>query len=250
VEHRSGTPAPPVPFSVREEILDLSSALQLRRRELVGRVEAGEDVDAEVYGRGVPEINARLAADGPGWREFRSLRPRISAPELRYTVPVTRATVARGLHVVSIFDRHGVDAAGEALLAGEDPAVFRFGVVPIQLKLVERTGVLLQGPWLEDEPTVLLVSDQRCLGAAWRYWNAVEAASYAPRSVVRGLDGLTDRQCAIVGMLGDDVTDEGIAAALGVSVRTVRYDIAQVFEELGVRSRFAAGQRLRELRGD
>lgn len=249
MDQRPTMPASPVPYSLREEILDLASAVQLRRREVVARLEAGEHVDVEVYGRGVDQVNERLVEDSLRWREYRSLRPRISAPELRYTLPLTRAFVERGSTVVSIFDRHGVDAPGAALLAGEDPAVFRLSIVPIQLKLVERDSVLLQGPWAGEEPTVLLVRDTACLQAAWRYWNAVETASYEPRADVPALDGLTERQCAIVGLLGDDATDETIAAALGVSVRTVRYDIKRIFDVLGVRSRFAAGQRLRELQG-
>ena len=45
----------------------------------------------------------------------------------------------------------------------------------------------------------------------------------------------------------DDSTHgfDNIAGALGISVRTVRSDIAGVLEVLGVQSRFAAGMRLR-----
>lgn len=243
------TPSTPVPLELREEILDLSAAVQLRRREVADRLAAGRPVDAEIYGRGIAEINARLAEGSRRWREYRSLRPRITTAELRYTLPLSNSAVATGHHMISIFDRNGVSAAGVALLTAQDPTVFRLSVVPIQLKLVERDSVLLQGPFVGDELTVMLVRDRVCVAAAWRYWNAVEAASYPPRQDLPGIDGLTERQWAIMGMLGDEVSDESIASALGVSVRTVRYDIARVFDRLGVRTRFAAGQRLRELHG-
>jgi DNA-binding CsgD family transcriptional regulator len=249
VDERPLAPSSAVSYEQREEILDLSAAVQLRRREVADRLAAGRPVDAEVWGRGMADINARLLEGARTWREFRSLRPRITPAELRYTIPHSKQAVLAGQHMVSIFDRNGLQPAGVALLAAEDPAVFRLSVVPIQLKLVERDAVLLQGPFLGDDFTVMLVHDRICLAAAWRYWNAVEAASYDPRRDLQGLEGLTDRQCAIVGHLGDGATDEAIAAALGVSVRTVRYDVARILEALGVRSRFAAGHRIRELLG-
>ena len=249
MDDRPPASQPPVTPDLREQILDLAAAVQLRRREVADRLAAGRPVDAEVYGRGIEEINAGLAQGAREWREFRSLRPRITTDELRHTLPLSNTAVATGHRMISIFDRNGVQASGVALLAAEDPAMFRLSVVPIQLKLVERDAVLLQGPFLEDDITVMLVRDRVCLAAAWRYWNAVEAASYDPRRDLPGIHGLTERQWAIMGLLGDDATDESIAGTLGVSVRTVRYDIAGVFDRLGVRTRFAAGQRLRELRG-
>ena len=48
-------------------------------------------------------------------------------------------------------------------------------------------------------------------------------------------------------MLTVDTRDDAIAEALEVSVRTVRSDIADLMDALGVRSRFAAGARVKEL---
>jgi DNA-binding NarL/FixJ family response regulator len=44
-----------------------------------------------------------------------------------------------------------------------------------------------------------------------------------------------------------DLPDERIAEKLGISVRTVRYDISAIMAALGVRSRFAAGLRCADL---
>lgn len=74
---------------------------------------------------------------------------------------------------------------------------------------------------------------------------AVLASSFPAVEAGQGLDHLTERQRRILALLAADVRDESIAAALGVSVRTVRADIAGVLNLLGVRSRFAAGLRVR-----
>jgi DNA-binding NarL/FixJ family response regulator len=54
---------------------------------------------------------------------------------------------------------------------------------------------------------------------------------------------LTARQRVIAKQLEDCCTDEEIAEQLGVSVRTVRYEVARLLEVLNVTTRFAAGVR-------
>jgi DNA-binding NarL/FixJ family response regulator len=55
---------------------------------------------------------------------------------------------------------------------------------------------------------------------------------------------LTPRQGQVVALMASGANDDAIAAALGVSVRTVRSDVAGILDALGVQSRFAAGVRL------
>jgi DNA-binding CsgD family transcriptional regulator len=231
----------------REEILDLAATLQLRRRQVADRLRAGGSVAAEYVGRNMSDIDARLAAQAPRWRECRALLPRISSQQLRRSLALTSAAVAAGLHMVSILDRHGIDAVSVSRLAAEDPGVFRIGVAPIELRLLGREAVLLRGPFVRSRPTVMMVRDQGCLAAAWRYWRACESTSHAPQTAVPTLEDFTPRQRSIVAMLADGSGDSEIANALAVSVRTVRYDIACILRVLGVRSRFAAGLKLHEL---
>jgi DNA-binding NarL/FixJ family response regulator len=54
---------------------------------------------------------------------------------------------------------------------------------------------------------------------------------------------LSSRQRHIIDLMSRDLSDERIAEKLGISVRTVRYDICAIMSALGVRSRFAAGLR-------
>jgi len=88
------------------------------------------------------------------------------------------------------------------------------------------------------------------LEAAWRFWTAALANTVPVERVASGADELSQRQRQIVALMAADVADDGIAAALGVSVRTVRSDIAGVLSLLGVRSRFAAGARLQAWESD
>ena len=65
-----------------------------------------------------------------------------------------------------------------------------------------------------------------------------------PPDGVSTLGDLTPRQRQVVALMATGTGDEAIAASLGVSVRTVRSDIAALLDVLGVKTRFAAGVRL------
>ncbi|WP_296601619.1 LuxR family transcriptional regulator [Nocardioides sp.] len=180
------------------------------------------------------------------WRELLTVRPAGTAGPLRSILPRNRELIANGLQMVSLWDWDGLKPEARRLLAGERVGRYLFGVGPVQMNLVDRRWVLLQGPMVEGEPTVMAVTDPACLAAAWRYWHAAVASSYpADEDEAVELEGLTTRQRQVAALLAVDIRDEAIAETLGVSVRTVRADVAQLMAALGVRSRFAAGVRFR-----
>ena len=230
---------------VRQPVLDAAAVLLVRSRELTTQLTQGAAPDAEVVAVGHRAINRWLVDHGPEWSELLSTRPSGTAEWLRVSVPNNRYFVEVGTHLVSIFDYDGLDQGGRFLLANETVGDYRFGVCPVQLKLMDRRLALLQGPDVDGAPSVMQVTAGPCLQAAWRYWEASLAAS-VPASGTTRLDTLTDRQRQVMELLAADAgDDETIANTLGISVRTVRADVAAALEKLGVRSRFAGGSRFR-----
>jgi DNA-binding CsgD family transcriptional regulator len=165
--------------------------------------------------------------------------------QLQVSVPNNRALLARGLRMTSVFDYDGLGPDARLLLSGEPCGSYLFGAAPVQMKILDGRRVVLQGPFLEGEQTLMALSSPECMAAARRYWEAVLASAFPAVEAGQGLDHLTERQRRILALLAADAKDEAIAAALGVSVRTVRADVAAVMSLLGVRSRFAAGLRVR-----
>lgn len=229
----------------RQTVLDAAALLQLRRSEAAAMLARGKAPGGEIVARGCEAMNRWMFQAALGWRELVSVRPAATVAELRVSLPNNRMMLARGLKMVSVFDHDRLDHDARRLLTGEDDERYLFGFATVQMKIVDRSHVLLQGPFEDGEPSIMALHAPAFLEAAWRYWHAVAASSFPAVADARELEGLTPRQRQIVAMLATDVRDEDIAATLGVSVRTVRSDIAALMSSLGVRSRFSAGLRLR-----
>ncbi|CAI9401919.1 helix-turn-helix transcriptional regulator [Nocardioides sp. T2.26MG-1] len=235
----------------RQTVLDAAAVLQMRRSELAGRLACGEARGARVVARDVAGTQQWVRHEVPHWREVLTVRPSCSVAYLRKTLPDNRELVTKGLRMVSLWHLDSLKPEARRLLAGERVGRYLFGVGPVQMNLVDRRFVLLHGPFFEGIPSLMEVTAPECLDAAWRYWHAAVASSYpANEDEAEELDSLTPRQRQVAALLGVDTRDESIAETLGVSVRTVRSDIAQLMEVLGVRSRFAAGVRFREMVDD
>jgi DNA-binding CsgD family transcriptional regulator len=232
----------------RQAALDAAALLQVRRSEIAATLGRGEPCGARVVARTIAGTQLWIRDEVRGWRDLRSVRPSGTLPHLRVSVPYNRELVGNGLRMISLFDWDGLKPEARRLLAGEQLGRYLFGVGPVQMNIVDRRWVLLWGPFLEGEPTLMAVTAPDCVAAAWRYWHAAVASSYpANEDEAEELDSLTPRQRQIAALLGVDTRDEAIAETLGVSVRTVRGDIAQLMDALGVRSRFAAGVRFRAM---
>ena len=234
-----------IPEAARQAVLDAAAVLQVRRSEAAAQVACGELPDVVIVARGLQGINDWIREASTGWRELLSVRPGGTAAELRVTLPHNRVLVNAGLRMVSIFHRQGLEVDARVLLANEPVGTYLYGIAPVQMKIVDRRFVLLQGPVVDGESTVMTASSAACLEAAWRYWQATLDSSFAAGSEgVGALGDLSPRQRQIVALLATGTGDEAIAVSLGVSVRTVRSDIAALLDLLGVKTRFAAGIRL------
>lgn len=154
----------------------------------------------------------------------------------------------KGLKMLSIYDYAATASTPFMVrfLAETDEVPYLFGYGPVQLKVIDRREVIMEGPSDDGARALLCASDHGLVEAALAYVNAVRATAVPARSFSRGL-ALTSRQHAVAGLLATGQTDEKIADVLGVSVRTVRSEIAQLFKVLGATSRFAAGLRYSQM---
>lgn len=228
----------------RQAALDAAAVLQLHRSEIAARAARGESAEVEIVAVGNSDITAWILEAAFTWRDLCSIRPAATAPQLRVSLPLNRLLLGGGARMTSLFDADGVDLDARLLLANEPVGDYRFTVAPVQMKIVDRRAVLLQGPFLDGVPSLMSVTAPACVEAAWRYWDAAVGCSFPVRDDSPVLGDLTPRQRQIVGLLNTGLADAAIAESLGVSTRTVRSDIAAMLETLGVRSRFAAGARL------
>ncbi len=90
---------------------------------------------------------------------------------------------------------------------------------------------------LRDPSTVAFLCD-----AFERAWNTATPFG-APPTTWQVQEGL---KRGILHLLSEGMRDEGIARRLGISLRTCRKYVAEIFEELGAQSRFQAGYLTRD----
>lgn len=226
-----------------QAVLDAAALLQVRRSEAAALAERDELADGQIVAVGMVAAHDWLHNEDNNWRENLSVRPTATVTQLRAGLPVNRARVAAGLRMVSVFDYTGLDSVARLLLAHEPLGDYLFGRAPVQMKIIDRRFVILDGPIIDGGMSLMTIHQGPCLEAAWRYWDAV-VASCVPPEEVAGPTTFSPRQRQVVALLMSDLGDDAIAASIGVSVRTVRSDIAAILKAVGVKSRFAAGARL------
>jgi DNA-binding CsgD family transcriptional regulator len=163
-----------------------------------------------------------------------------------------RANVAlreRGLRMVSLFDYESAHVEARQLLSTLTGSPYHFCRGDVQMKILDRRTVLLEGPVFGGERSLIAVTDPQVVAAAFAYWNSVWPTAVSATAAHRGDEphGLSERQREVAGLMTADLTDEAIAQLLGVCVRTVRTEIAAIMRLLKVRTRFSAGVHLGRL---
>ncbi|MDH2414611.1 helix-turn-helix transcriptional regulator [Nocardioides sp. CER19] len=228
-------------------VLDALATLQARRSALAASVIWGDTDDTRVIARGPVEINRWLFALASERHDLLSVRPFGRVDELRVSLPANRRSVEAGNQMTSVFDYRATTPTARLLLGAEPaPPTYLFAYAPLQMKIIDEEQVLLEGPTIDGGPTVMLTSDQACLTAALAYWRAVLDTSFPCSEAPECIPELTDRQRQVMALMSADLSDEQIAEAVGVSVRTVRSDIARVMAELGAGSRFSLGRAIQD----
>lgn len=192
-----------------------------------------------------PALNDQMMEQSRAWRHLLSVRDATTAPNLRASLPNNRTCVAEGLQMTSLFDWNGTTSAARTLLRREQPGIYYFSWAPTNVKVIDMAEVILQGPDDNGHPTVIAVRTPEIVRAALNYWKVVLALAEPAWGGTESVGPtFTPRQRRILSLLGSDMGDQAIADLLGVSLRTVRSDIARILDSLGVSSRFAAGLQL------
>ncbi|MBC9717587.1 response regulator transcription factor [Streptomyces sp. TRM66268-LWL] len=230
----------------RLRVTEAMTRLEAERLRVVRAMERGQPVAARVLGRGGEEINRNLSREVPAWRTLDSINANGSVEQLAVSLPNNTFAMNAGLRMTSVWHRDALSPEVRLVLSGEDPEVYFFGYGPLQMKIVDRVEVLLAGPVVRNRTTVIVVRDAACVAAARHYWDAVRATAYPCAAEEPPADGLTERQRRVVALLLTCSSDEQIARRLGLSVRTVRTEVAVILDLLDAPTRFVAGVRLRE----
>lgn len=218
------------------------------REALASRLARAESLpDAMIVARGA-DVVPWMLHHSHGWRQLLSTTSRTSVHSIQRSLPNNRVLVSAGLEMISVFDRGGTPQVCQDVLAGEVLGSYYVAMAPIAMRIVDGRQVILEGPIEDDEMSIMVVTARDVLQAAFMYWRAVLETAEPCQGDLPDLVGLSARQHRVVELMIVGLTDEAIGSLLGVSIRTIRYDIAAVLTTLGVESRFAAGMRVQQLR--
>jgi DNA-binding CsgD family transcriptional regulator len=210
---------------------------------------AGERFRAEPAGSAdeVSALAERLAAGVE--RELTLLVPRQLPGSYEFAGQVAGEVLRRGGTVRTVWAAYFVaDPAvvRHARWLGARGAVPRAAArVPVRAMIMDREAAVLVDEagavrWLLPGPalaTVLDLADQ-----LWEHGAKVRAGA-----AVLPEESPLPRNALVLRLLADGLTDDAVARRIGVSVRTVRNDVASVMVSLGARSRFQAGVRAARL---
>ncbi|ALC20239.1 helix-turn-helix transcriptional regulator [Streptomyces pristinaespiralis] len=159
--------------------------------------------------------------------------------------PLNERALARGVRFRSIYldsvanDR--VTKAHAQWMAERQSEIRTSPTLPMRLLIVDTSAAIVAGLPGQAQPSALLFSSppvvlaMRALFEA--YW---EHASPMDAPVSRA-GGLTPQERKLLQLLATGLTDEAVARALGIGVRTERRIVAELMERLGASSRFEAG---------
>lgn len=249
----AGPPTPPrTGDSHEDDVARPAAALERRRAALAGEwARTSGDDRGRIVAVGQENFHRWLFTPLRGWRQLDSTRhggPR-PTPDLPSSLAHNRRSVQRGLRMTSVFAAEGLPPGLVDLLAEQDLG-YRVAHAPLDMKIVDGSQVLLEGPTIDGERSIMLAEDRVSLALAHTYWSVLLRDSRPADDLVglrEVLRGATSRQHAVLGLLARDATDRQVAEVLGVSLRTVGTEVAAIKRLLGVSTRFAAGLELGRL---
>lgn len=181
--------------------------------------------------------------------EVMQLVPVFTPGSFEFSRLVADAVLRRGAKLRAVWSSKVLEepaaAAHAKWLAARRSAPRVVDHVPIRATLVDRAAAIVH----DEEGRVGLIQLNRVLGSLsligdrlWR--NGIESDFTSREPADRSCDA---RKQMVLRLLAEGLTDDAIARRIGVSVRTVRNDVAGAMVGLRARSRFQAGVRAVQL---
>lgn len=233
---------------VQVEVSDASLPLMLLRRQALERWQrtgAQETESHRILSRRAPDVRETVLDLCRGAHRLETVTTWVeSVTYLARGDAQNRAFVAEtGAEMTSYWDAGSMTPEMVRVLADSDLS-YHVGHGPVQLKLLDRREVLVAGHEVDDLKHLLVLRGAPAVRAALSYLAAVRRSSVPAAALTDpGEVGLTPRQHDVARLLTDGLRDADAAAALGVSVRTFRTEVARLLDRLGCETRFAAGVR-------
>ncbi|MEU5365740.1 helix-turn-helix domain-containing protein [Streptomyces sp. NPDC005925] len=198
---------------------------------------------------GVENVRARLTElSQQATAEVRAFMPggALSGAALEACRPLDEHNLARGVRMQTVYldsvrnDAATVDYA--TWFAGRGGQTRTVPSLPMRLILCDRSVAVV--PVHEDASGAgaFVIRLKSVVAALDELFDLVwERATSLGETPCTDGDGPSERDLALLKMLEDGLTDEGVGRKLGVSIRTVRRLMADLLRRLNAQSRFQAG---------
>jgi DNA-binding CsgD family transcriptional regulator len=196
---------------------------------------------------GIPKTRARIAElTSASDREHSGMSPQpaFSAESVRAAAPAERAAAVRGVPSMGLFVPRAAD--DESIELGIEMrsygAQFRYlPELPVKMLIFDRKTVILpldqadlpKGAWEITTPSIV----DALVSLFLQRWERAEPPNLDRKNGMV----LTTREREIVSLLAEGLTDDGVAAKLNISRRSISYAIAGMMERYHAKNRFQLG---------
>ena len=224
------------------------AALASLAAEYASQGQAGTLTDTEQL-HGIDEIRTRLESLARTCRhESLALHPDASLPEISVQAsrPLNQQALQRGARFRTIYLESAVrdrtTREHTKWMAQQGTEIRISPTLPMRLLIIDNETAVMPGPPTHHKPTALvlhstpIVHAMRALFEA--YWQHATPLGLPPTPTNHGL---TTQERELLRLLAQGHTDEAVARALGIGLRSERRIVAELMERLNSTSRFQAG---------
>ncbi|MEU6756796.1 LuxR C-terminal-related transcriptional regulator [Streptomyces sp. NPDC046685] len=170
----------------------------------------------------------------------------LSAAALDACKPLDEQTLARGVRMQTVYldsvrnDQATVEYA--SWFSSQGGRTRTLPSLPMRLILCDRSAAVLPLDQDSSQSGAYVIHLKSVVAALHELFDLIwDRATPLGESAAPDLEGPSERDLALLKMLEEGLTDEGIARKLGVSIRTVRRVMSDLMKRLDAQSRFQAG---------